>query len=163
MSKEQQFMKVALEIAEMSSCLRRKIGAVIVDDESHIRATGYNGPPRSFPHCVTCMRHPAQDVGDLNKLPVATECYAIHAEQNALLQCEAKQHIAAMYVNTFPCLTCAKLIANTNIKTIYYTTEYSTNVEAHCKMIHKMFINAGIKAFKWDNNLKRFVERYMQI
>jgi dCMP deaminase len=37
-------------VASKSPCLSRKIGAILVRDNSII-STGYNGPPRGIPHC----------------------------------------------------------------------------------------------------------------
>lgn len=44
------FHMICAVISSKSPCLSRKIGAVIVRDNS-IVSTGYNGPPRGVPHC----------------------------------------------------------------------------------------------------------------
>lgn len=44
------FHKVCEAVASKSSCLSRKVGAILVIDNSII-STGYNGPPRGIPHC----------------------------------------------------------------------------------------------------------------
>jgi dCMP deaminase len=44
------FYLICQSVASKSPCLSRKIGAVIVRDNS-IVSTGYNGPPRGVPHC----------------------------------------------------------------------------------------------------------------
>ena len=44
------FLKICNEVASNSKCLSRKIGAILVNDNSII-STGYNGPPRGVGHC----------------------------------------------------------------------------------------------------------------
>ena len=47
---DEYFMEMAELTAKRSTCLRRQVGAVIVQ-EKHIIATGYNGAPRGLEHC----------------------------------------------------------------------------------------------------------------
>jgi dCMP deaminase len=51
-------------------------------------------------------------------------CQAIHAEQNALLQCEDVYSIDTAYVTASPCITCTKLLLNTSCRRIVYRDEY---------------------------------------
>ena len=44
------YLRIAKTVSENSKCLSRKIGAVLVKDNSII-STGYNGPPRGVKHC----------------------------------------------------------------------------------------------------------------
>ena len=44
------FHSVCKAVASKSPCLSRKIGAILVKDNS-IVSTGYNGPARGIPHC----------------------------------------------------------------------------------------------------------------
>ena len=44
------FYSICKTVSIKSSCLSRKIGAILVQDHSII-STGYNGPPRDIPHC----------------------------------------------------------------------------------------------------------------
>ena len=50
-------MEIAEVVSKRSTCLRRKVGAVLVKDRQ-ILATGYNGTPKGLPHCeqVGCLR-----------------------------------------------------------------------------------------------------------
>ena len=54
---DEYFMEIAEVVRKRSTCLRRKVGAIIVKD-SRILATGYNGAPAGVPHCgeVGCLR-----------------------------------------------------------------------------------------------------------
>ena len=44
-------MDIACLVAQRSTCLRRKVGAIAVLDR-RILATGYNGAPSGVPHCL---------------------------------------------------------------------------------------------------------------
>ena len=144
------FMQLAIVASQQSKCLKRHIGAVIVDDLFHVKAIGYNGTPRGFAHCTTCKR----DVSDAIKLAQADkdfklpECPSIHAEANAILQCDDKRHAIAMFTTTYPCINCAKLICNTNIKNIVYLNEYDTDPQ-NKSIIQEMFNTAGVVVTKF--------------
>ncbi len=51
-----------LQIAEVTAlrgtCLRRRVGCVLVDAEGRVLSTGYNGVPRGVPHCNDVVRVP---------------------------------------------------------------------------------------------------------
>ena len=77
------FMEIAEVVSKRSTCLRRKVGAVLVKDRQ-ILATGYNGTPKGLPHCeqVGCLREKLHvPSGQNHEL-----CRGIHAEQNAVIQ-----------------------------------------------------------------------------
>ncbi|ACR79046.1 MULTISPECIES: cytidine/deoxycytidylate deaminase family protein [Kosmotoga] len=118
------FMSLAHLIKERSSCLHRKVGAIIVR-ENRILATGYNQPPSGFPHCneIECIR----DALSIQSGENQEICYAAHAEQNALSQA-AKFGIstdgATIYVTHKPCSICARLIINAGIKRVVYDVDY---------------------------------------
>ena len=120
-------MEMARLISKWSSCMRegRSVGAVIVKDK-RIMTTGYNGAPAGLKTCRErgeCMR-------DRLKIPSGTRtemCYAIHAEQNAIIQA-AKLGIsidgATIYCTHQPCSVCAKMIVNVGIKRVVYEQAY---------------------------------------
>jgi dCMP deaminase len=90
---------------------------------SHVIATGYNGPPRGFIHCTK------EDPCGGAHLPSGTgleACEAVHAEQNALLQCHVVDSIATCYVTVSPCVTCTKLLLNTGCRRIVFSEVYSS-------------------------------------
>jgi len=77
------FMRIAQEVSRRSTCLRRKVGAILVRDK-RILATGYNGAPRGLPHCaeVGCLREQMNvPSGERHEL-----CRGLHAEMNAIVQ-----------------------------------------------------------------------------
>ena len=124
-------LKIVEVVASRATCPRRAVGAIAVNKNKHIMATGYNGVPKGFPHCI-------DDPCGGQDLPSGTgldKCLATHAEQNCLLQCNNVQDIYTIYLTVSPCVTCAKLIANTGCKKIVYSEVYN-NPEAF-NILHK--------------------------
>ena len=122
---DEYFMEMALLTAKRSTCLRRSVGAVIVQ-EKHIIATGYNGAPKGIPHCEEiggCIREQQKvPSGEHHEL-----CRALHAEQNAIIQAATlAQSIegATIYITHQPCVICAKMIINAGIKRIVVREGY---------------------------------------
>lgn len=115
------FAEIVRLVAARSTCARRQVGAVIADEKGHVLATGYNGVPRGLPHCADGAPCPgaADPPGDTRR------CWAVHAEQNALLQCHRLDLARTLYVSCEPCFTCAKLIANTPIRRVVVLEPYA--------------------------------------
>ena len=113
-------MGMALMAASRATCSRRAVGCVLTNTLNHIVATGYNGVPRNMPHCGDRMC-PGISAASGTQLD---GCMAIHAEQNALLQCPDTRDIKAAYCTTQPCLTCTKLLLNTSCQSIVYLQPY---------------------------------------
>ena len=143
-TKDEYFIAMAHLVATRSTCLRRSVGCVLVDANGHVLATGYNGVAAGQPHCnheeaytTPTMRgtelrvwHPHVCKGATHSSGTGLEhCEAIHAEQNALLQCHDVQKIHTCYVTHSPCITCAKLLMNTSCLRVVYSEPY-THVEA---------------------------------
>ncbi|MCI4434176.1 MAG: cytidine/deoxycytidylate deaminase family protein [Thermoplasmata archaeon] len=121
---DEYFMRIAYLAASRSTCLRRKVGAVIVKDK-HVIATGYNGPPSGLAHCeVTgCIR---EDLG-INSGERHELCRGLHAEQNAIIQAAVhgvSVKDSVIYVTNHPCVVCSKMIINAGIKEIIYSEGY---------------------------------------
>jgi len=124
---DKRFMEMAELIATWSSCYQenRKIGAVIVKDK-RIMTTGYNGAPSGIESCMErgeCLRR-------VQNVPSGTRaelCYAIHAEQNAILQA-ARLGLsikdATLYCTHQPCVICSKMIVNAGITKVWYKNAY---------------------------------------
>lgn len=114
----QYFMNLARLAAERSTCDRANVGAIIVNKENRIVATGYNGSVgRKTPHCNE-VGHAMRD----------DHCIATqHAELNCISYC-AKEGIpvrdSVIYVTHFPCLNCTKAIIQSGITKIYYGEGY---------------------------------------
>ncbi len=118
------FMSIAILISQRSTCIRRKVGAIIVKDK-RILSTGYNGVPTGIKHCseIGCLREKLKiPSGKMHEL-----CRGLHAEQNAIIQ--AAYHGvgikgADLYCTNQPCVICTKMIINAGIENIYYKDPY---------------------------------------
>lgn len=109
----QAHMSAAYVYASLSSCNRRKVGCVIVKDNSII-AIGYNGTPAG--DCNNCEDE------DGTTLPEV-----IHAEDNALRKLTASTNNgigASAFVTLCPCKGCATRIKDAGITTVYYDEIY---------------------------------------
>jgi len=121
---DEYFMKIAMLVAERSTCKRHHVGAVIVKDKQ-ILTTGYNGAAAGVADCLElgCLR-------DENNIPSGERheiCRAIHAEQNSIIQ-GALHGIdisgATIYCTHPPCILCAKMLANSKIRRYVTYGEY---------------------------------------
>lgn len=119
------YINLAKHISEWSSCLSRKVGAVVTYDRRVI-GTGYNGAPAGVPSCKElnhCMREGSKSGENLN------QCIAIHAEVNAIAQCSKYGQStkgADIYITTYPCINCMKVIIASGIKKVFYKEEYNS-------------------------------------
>jgi len=122
---DEYFMEIAKVVATRSTCLRQKVGAVIVKDK-RILATGYNGAPSGLPHCldIGCLREQLKvPSGERQEL-----CRGVHAEQNAIIQAAVHGVSIAggtLYTTHQPCIACAKMIINAGIKRVVYGRRYA--------------------------------------
>lgn len=121
------FMQIAVDVAERSTCVRRKVGAIITYNNILV-SSGYNGAPHGMEHCTDntdlCVRS-KNNIPSGHRLDL---CRAIHAEQNAIMQARGLGRDikgSTIYVTTFPCITCAKMIIQSGISTIVYKGEYN--------------------------------------
>ncbi|MBW1714942.1 MAG: dCMP deaminase family protein [Deltaproteobacteria bacterium] len=118
------FMSIAQLVATRSTCLRRKVGAVLVKDKRVI-ATGYNGAPTGVRHCeeTGCLREKLDiKSGERHEL-----CRGLHAEQNVIVQA-ACYGIATkgttLYSTNLPCIICSKMLINAGIEKVFYLDGY---------------------------------------
>jgi dCMP deaminase len=114
-------MDLALVTAGRATCLRRQCGCVLLNYKGHVLATGYNGVAAGQAHCNDgnpCAGASAPSGQSLDT------CQAIHAEQNALLQCRDVYTIWTAYVTASPCITCCKLLLNTSCERIVFIDNY---------------------------------------
>ena len=110
-----QFMRVATEIAALSSCHSRKVGCILMDAGGHIKATGYNGPPSNMGDCSCLNRVSGEDLD---------VCPAVHAEMNALMQCADVSKVRYCITTTKPCRHCIKMLLNSGVQEIIYLHDY---------------------------------------
>ena len=142
------FMDITFLVATRGTCLRRKVGAILVKDRQII-ATGYNGPPRGIKHCDEresgCLRTqlniPSGERHEISR--------AVHAEQNAIIQAAVhgfsiKDTIC--YTTNHPCVMCTKILLNAGIKEIIYAEGYPDELSK------QLLRESGIKVRQFDRD-----------
>lgn len=118
---DEYFIIMAMHASSRGSCVRRRVGCVLVDSNNYVLSTGYNGPVKGEVNCTTT---PCAGAG----LPSGTGldmCRAIHGEASAIMQCPDSYKIETAYITTSPCISCMKLLLNTPCKRIVYLTKYA--------------------------------------
>lgn len=116
-SKDEFFMAAAKLAALRSKDPSTKTGAVIVNPDNRIIATGYNGFPNG---CKNAF--PWERKGSFLKTKYA---FVVHAEVNAVMNATADTVGGRMFCTLFPCNECAKVIIQAGIKeVIYYSDKY---------------------------------------
>ncbi len=125
-SKHSYYLDIAQTVAERSTCLRKKYGAIIVKNDT-IVSTGYNGAPRGRKNCSDinfCMREKMQiPRGERYEL-----CRSVHAEANAIIAASREQMLGAtIYIvcvnpkdgalepGTTSCMMCKRQVINAGI------------------------------------------------
>lgn len=113
---EDYFMSISLLVSCRSSCQRLHVGCVIVDDEHRIVSVGYNGFLAGVEHKSRIRDNHEQNT--------------IHAEQNAISYA-AKNGVSVnkcdAFISHYPCINCAKILASSGIKHIYYHKDYKND------------------------------------
>jgi dCMP deaminase len=143
-TKDQLYLDMAKLIAQGATCLRRSVGCVLVNAKGQVLSTGYNGVASGLPHCnerreeylsgtrlIKGFHYPHACDGAYS--PSGTNldcCQAIHAEQNALLQCRDVYEIHTCYTTVSPCITCVKLLMNTSCQRIVFWERYAQDEAA---------------------------------
>lgn len=96
------FLDIAAVVATRATCPRKQVGAVLVDTEHRIIATGYNGAQPGEPHCFDegCV----MEDGHCKR--------ATHAETNAVATAKLAGQTerlkgATCYTTITPCPGCA--------------------------------------------------------
>lgn len=146
------FIEIAEKFAEHSTCVKRRVGAVLVKD-LRILSTGYNGTPSGFCNCKDVFGNGPNEVAtkaifykddfsnSLNSKKSYkgyyfthhefAERFEIHAEQNCIAFA-AKNGVSTeectLYVTTAPCVHCAKIIIASGIKKVVYNEIYKNDM-----------------------------------
>ena len=147
---DDRFIKTSFTIADWSSCFRavRSIAYIIVK-ENRIMTTGYNGAPAGIKTC----REKGECMRDKLGIPSGTRmetCYAVHAEQNAIVQA-AKLGVsidgATLYCTHQPCSMCCKMIINSGIKRVIYKEGYPDPFTL------ELFAEAGVQLERYEDEI----------
>ncbi len=121
------YLDIAQTVAKRGTCMRRKFGCIIVQNDEII-STGYAGAPRGRQNCNemgSCVREKLNiPRGQRYEL-----CRSVHAEANAIISASRKDMIGAtLYMACIHPQT-GEVLPDTN----------------SCSMCKRMIINAGIE------------------
>ena len=152
-SYDEYFMEMANVVSKRSTCLRRKVGAILVKDK-HILSTGYNGAPKGIKHCseIGCLRKQLNvPSGERHEL-----CRGLHAEQNSIIQAAVfgisiKNSI--LYCTNTPCIVCVKMLINAGVNEIVYSGEYPD------ELAKKMLNESEVKIRNYNNKKYSRIEK----
>lgn len=121
---DEYFVRIMSVVRERATCMKRKVGALIVKDH-RILASGYNGAPAGLQHCeqTGCLRKELNvPSGQRHEL-----CRGLHAEQNAIIQAAVHGLAiqgATIYCDFLPCSICTKMIINSGIVRVVFLGYY---------------------------------------
>lgn len=132
------FMDLALQTSSRSNCMKRRVGAAIVKNR-RVVSLGYNGTSSGALNCHEggCFRCNA----NTRRGESLDACFCIHAEESALLHCDASTcEGAEIYTTVFPCRLCSRKILQMKISAVYYLHNYDNDQE-----VIKMLIENNVQ------------------
>ena len=135
---DEYFLTITYDVAERTTCIKRKVGSIIVKDH-RILSSGYNGSPKGFSHCSeeNCIRK-QMDISSGHRHEL---CRGLHAEQNAIIQAAwhgVKIAGGTLYCTYQPCVICVKMMINAGIEKLVYTGAYPDELAAEMLKESKM-------------------------
>ena len=148
-SKTNYYLDIAQTVAERSTCLRKKYGAIIVKNDA-IVSTGYVGAPRGRKNCSDICRCTREEM-NIPRGERYEMCRSVHAEMNAVINASRDQMLGAdLYLacmdaktgelvsGTCCCMMCKRVVINAGIErvivretpeeyTVYHTADWIEN------------------------------------
>ena len=115
------YIRMAQVWSTLSKANRKKVGCLIVKDDMII-SNGYNGTPSGFDN-------QCEDIDFFGQLVTRKE--VLHAESNAITKLSKSTQSSkdsTMYITVSPCVDCAKLIIQSEIKRVVYGEFYKNNL-----------------------------------
>lgn len=149
------FINIANEIAKFSKCQSKQVGCIIVKDK-RIISSGCNGTPSGSVNCSDLFNSEYMSNENYrekhHKFSESLEC---HAEENAILMAAKFGNSidnSVFYVSLKPCERCLKMIANLNVKYIYYYKDYDKFI-SYSDEVNEMIKKLGIHLIKINPQL----------
>ena len=149
-SKDEHFLRHAVVASEMATCARRKVGCVLVDALGHIIGIGFNGVARGVPHCNEGHPCPGASAASGTRLE---DCFATHAEMNALLQCRDVDRIDTVYCTAAPCTMCLRQLMNTSARRLVFMQDYPGADRSRWESVGREWVHAS--NFEFDSEQSR--------
>lgn len=111
---DEYFLAIADVVKTRAACTRRQVGAIVVKD-NRIVGTGYNGAKAGEAHCAEACPRGRLTYEQLPSYGNYSNCIAVHAEANAILQAVPWTYGATLYSTDEPCAQCESLIVSAGI------------------------------------------------
>lgn len=124
--KENYYLDIAGTVLERSTCMRRRYGAIIVQNDE-IVSSGYNGAPRGRRNCGD-LGYCAREAMNIPSGQRYELCRSVHAEANAIISASRREVLGAALYMVCQDPATGELISG------------STS----CSMCRRLIINAGI-------------------
>jgi dCMP deaminase len=145
------FLEMAKLAATRSKHPRSQHGAVLVDGDHRIVATGYNGAPSGFPD---------SEVDWTPGMTGTARDWTIHAEENALLYAG---FVAAkgcdLYVTGLPCPRCLLRAAQCGVVRLICGDATYSNAEDDAEILRKLIRLTGIDVYGLDGDGRLIVSK----
>lgn len=135
LSKDQYYINIAHEVANRATCLKARIGAIIVRDDQII-STGYNGAPRG----TKSDQEHGYSLRELLNVPSGQRYELdrnVHAEQNAIINAARAgvsllggdlyiygEKVTGEVIDAYPCFFCKRMMMNCGFKRVICNTTH---------------------------------------
>jgi dCMP deaminase len=152
------YNNIAHEVAKMSHARRLQVGAVIVKDDRVI-SMGYNGMPAGWENNCENVESTFDERDtyhstdwkfndeDKKYYRLKTKPEVLHAESNAIAKLAKSSDSglgADIFVTHAPCMECSKLIFQSGISRVYYSSDYRDDSGI------KFLKQSGVEVIKHD-------------
>ena len=139
---------LAWEQADLSPCLKKQCGAVLVDENNYVIGVGYGG--RDYGECKVCAR-------DKGEVFYSDGCWSVHAEMRAILAAlknypRTDWSKTTMFTTHGPCDACMKLMDYIGIGTCVYDVPYKTDYSHYPRVaVYEERVNLAEAGKRPDN------------
>lgn len=135
------FMGLALTVSKRSLDPHTQVGAVLIDEDNIIVGMGYNSFPRGLLDSALPTEAPEKYL------------YMVHAEMNALANCQSRPKGATLYVTLEPCNVCAMQLINSQIAKIRYLLPRSSPGKEYL-VSREILRKAGVDSRQFKGSLE---------
>lgn len=135
------FMPIAQSVAALSKDPNTKVGAVALDENYNIIATGYNGIPRGVEDAPERLQRPEK------------YRWVSHAEENLVAQAayggRSLKGATVLVTSLFPCNACARMLIQAGVKRVIAPKIENGRWAEVNEMAMRMFAEAGVEVIEY--------------
>lgn len=117
-----------------------QVGCIVVDEDKHIIATGYNGMPPGMEESAEIWKRPTKYK------------YVNHGEHNSFSHATRSFKNGTMYINIWPCESCARLITSSGLNRVVVGSDYYKSDE-----VLDIFKRANLVFERYDKGSEKCV------